>query len=166
MTTGSPSGGLDGIHLPSRLVFDSSTRKEIFLRVGLAGLGFAVWFGLMNKLGIKGGFAGFVGMFLMVATVALLAMALRSRRRVTLDETGFLLERGSHQILIPWHALADDKALKFEDVMGWQRLNVKVRLGGSKITTSMNRIFTVGLPVREIFDAMEPWIRRAKSSTC
>jgi hypothetical protein len=103
-------------------------------------------------------------MFLMTATVALFAMALRSRRRVTLDESGLLLQRGRRQILIPWHGLTHDKALKFENVLGWQRLNIKALIDGCKITTSINWIFGVGLPALEIYLAVQPWIERARVS--
>jgi hypothetical protein len=50
----------------------------------------------MDSLGTAGGLPGFIGIFLLVATVALLVMAGRSQRTVMVNEAGLTVQRGNH----------------------------------------------------------------------
>ena len=138
----------------------------MLLRGCLAAAATVVWIAGMNFLGLMGGFIGIVGMFLMVATIALFILTLRSRRRVLLDEAGFHLKVGKKETFIPWNALArDEKTLKIEDVMGWQRINIKAEVEGRNVRKSLDQIFGVGLPVPEIAAVMKAMIRKVKATT-
>jgi hypothetical protein len=110
---------------------------------------------LMDRLGIRGGGPGLIALFLMIATVALFILSLRRRRTVILDPTNLTLRCGGKVTLIPWRAFARSdselrKQLKLENVMGWRRLHIKVQAYGINVSTSLDQIFGVGLPVPEI----------------
>jgi len=149
----------------SRQVFTSTPRKQIFFRAIVAALAFAVWIFLMDRFNLKGGFLGFVGMFLIVATVALLVLGLRSPKTVVLDESKFSLRQGRKEVLIPWRVFStSENPLKFENVLGWRRLNISVTVGNEKVTASLDQILGVGLPVAAIVAYMDAQIGRAKGT--
>ena len=112
-------------------------------------LGVHLW--ILNKFEVTFGVFRDVGIFLIASTVFLFLLAFRRSRIVVLDGANFVLVRGTKQTTIPWNAFADEKSkLKLEDVIAWQRLNIKAFSYGQKTTLSLDRIFGAGLPVREI----------------
>jgi hypothetical protein len=144
-------GALDERPSAESSVFHSTPRLRIFLRGCLSTLAFGVWVWIMDKHEVDFWPFRTLGLFLMVSSVALFVLALRRSRTVVLDGGNFVLVRGKKQTTIPWSTFADQNSkLKLENVLGWQRLNIKAVSGGKKTALGIDRIFGAGLPVPQI----------------
>lgn len=164
------AGPLNRANTPPRFECASTPRLKILQRAFAAAAAFVVWLYVMDRLGLKGGgVAGFVGMFLMVASVALFILTLRRERTVVLDENNLTIRHGTKETVIPWRAFGStgeelNKQFKLESVMGWQRLNIKLEVYGNKVSVALDRIFGVGLPVLEITAISREMIHKAKGT--
>lgn len=143
--------------------FHSTPTYRTFQSACLSAMAFGAWLWIMDKHEVD--FAPFrhLGLFLLVATAALFLMAFRRRCTVVLDARDFVLVRGKKQTTIPWSAFANQESrLKLEDLIAWQRLNIKAFPDGRKTTLSLDRIFGAGLPVSAIAAIMRDRI----NTTC
>ena len=142
------------------VTFHSTPRLRVFLSACISGAGLYIWYWTMDRFNPDITALRFLGLFLVVSTGALLVLSLRRARTVVMDANNFTLRRGKKQAVIPWSAFADAKSrLKLEDVLAWQRLNVKAVSGGIKTSFSLDRIFGAGLPVPEITEGMRARIK-------
>ncbi|GAC1621512.1 MAG: hypothetical protein NVS9B13_13170 [Candidatus Acidiferrum sp.] len=143
-----------------RYIFRSTPRTRIFLHACLSALGLGVWLWVMNTFELNFLFLRFLGIFLILSTTALFLLAARRSRTVVMDIESFTLVRGRKQTIIPWSSFLDQKSkLMLEDVLAWQRLNIKAVSSEKKTTLGLDRIFGVGLPVREIAEIMRDKIK-------
>jgi hypothetical protein len=147
---------------PDSSIFHSTPGIRIFLHWCLSALAFGAWVWIMDKHEVDFRPFRILGLFLFVSTIALFILALRRRRTVVLDGANFTLLRGKKQTTIPWIAFVDEKSkLKLEDLLLWQRLNIKAFSAGEKTVLSLDRIFGAGLPVLEIVETMRSKIKAA-----
>ena len=155
-------GALDERPSQETSTFHSAPTYRTFQSACLSALAFGAWIWIMDNHAVDFALFRHLGLFLLVTTVALFLMAFRRRCTVVLDARDFVLVRGKKQTTIPWSAFADEKSrLKLEDLIAWQRLNIKAFPDGRKSTLSLDRIFGAGLPVREIAAIMLVRIKTA-----
>ena len=153
-TTGGVS--LDRSQSENNRVFYSTPRKHIILRFLISATLLAGWIWIMNVSDPNLYILRFLGLFLLVATSALLVLALRRPCMVVLDAENFTFQRGKKKIVIPWPVLGqEDSRLKWENLLGWQRLNIRTMVNGKKTYLILDNIFGVGLPVAEILRQMQ-----------
>jgi hypothetical protein len=152
---------LDQTRFQNSRVFHSTPRKLLVRRFLISAVLFVIWISIMNVADQGLYVFRFLGLFLLVATSALLVLTLRPPCTVMLDAENFTGQRGGKKTVIPWSALGqDDSRLKLEEIFGWQRLNIAARVEGKKSRFSLDNIFGVGLPVSEIFPEMQERIKR------
>jgi hypothetical protein len=142
--------------------FHSTPTWHTFVCACLSAMAFGVWIWIMDKHEVDFTLFRHLGLFLLVATIALFLMAFRRRCTIVLDGRDFVLVRGKKQTTIPWSAFGNEESrLKLENLIAWQRLNIKAFPDGRKTTLSLNRIFGAGLPVPEIAAMMLERIKTA-----
>jgi hypothetical protein len=155
-------GALDERPSEESSTFHCTPRWHTFVCACLSAMAFGAWIWIMDKHEVDFMLFRHLGLFLLVTTVALFLMAFRRRCTVVLDAQDFVLVRGKKQTTIPWSAFANEGSrLKLEDLIAWQRLNIKAFPDGRKTTLSLDRIFGAGLPVREISAIMLERIKTA-----
>jgi hypothetical protein len=148
-----------------RFEYTSSPRRHLLIMAGVGCALCTIWFLVMKLLEPIGAAEGSLGIFLIVPTVALFVFTLRRKRTVILDEANMTVRWGSKEVVVPWRAFGPGpkemkKQFKLEDIMGWERLSIKVYIYGEKVSFSLDQIFGVGLPVSEIAAKSMEAIRR------